>query len=102
MRCITNHGSLIREIASRLSTSWSYNHYMVQDGVTQADRAYWCVRELSVRDESRLAHLTAYHWDELLSELPQEMRHGYREFAKDVRWAPNSVRVHTSVPCVIR
>jgi len=87
MRCPTDHGSLIRVLANALEFSWN-NIHGVRDGEDQADRVYWCVRELSIREESRLAHVTTYHWEELLTALPQYMRHGYREFADQVLWSP--------------
>lgn len=88
MRCTTNHGSMIRDLVRELTFSWFNIHAEVVDGETQADRILWCVRELSVRDESHLAHLASYHWDELLTALPQDLRFGFREFAKDLLWSP--------------
>jgi hypothetical protein len=89
MRCTTNHGSLIRQLVNNLEFSWINIHRFRLDE-TQADRFFWCVREMSEVDESRLAHFTAYHWEEFLTALPQEMRHGYREFALQVQWFPGT------------
>jgi hypothetical protein len=100
--CPTNHGSMIRGIIDDLTFSWINIHRGLGDGETQADRFRWCILELSVSDESRLAHFAVYHWDELLAKLPQDLRYGFREFAREMDWTSSDARyTFTRAPWVI-
>jgi len=91
MRCTIDHGSSeIRRLVGNLEHAW-INIHTFQVDESQAARASKCIGWVSVSDESRIWHYLMYHLSEFLTELPQDMRFGFRGLAHGVRgsWVRN-------------